>query len=89
MRQSKLLLMATLVAWAYLPALSGAPVDAFNVVWDSPSVNHHGSMPLGNGDVTLNAWITAEGDLQFYIGKIDAWGGQRAPAQGRQGAAPL
>ncbi len=50
-----------------------APVDAFNVVWDSPSQDHHGSMPLGNGDIALNAWMTREGDLQFYISKPDAW----------------
>ncbi len=30
-------------------------------------------MPLGNGDIALNAWMTADGDLHFYIGKTDAW----------------
>lgn len=30
-------------------------------------------MPLGNGDVALNVWMTQEGDLQFYISKSDAW----------------
>jgi len=30
-------------------------------------------MPLGNGDITLNAWMTKDGDLHFYIGKTDAW----------------
>ena len=50
-----------------------APTDAFDVVWDSPSANHHGSMPLGNGDIALNAWMTPDGDLQFYISKTDAW----------------
>jgi hypothetical protein len=56
------------------PFLWGAAQpDAFNVEWDSPSTSHHGSMPLGNGDVALNAWATADGDLQFYIGKTDAW----------------
>jgi hypothetical protein len=52
---------------------SPAGLDAFNVVWDSPSANHHGSMPLGNGDIALNAWMTKDGDLQFYISKTDAW----------------
>ncbi|HEY9174614.1 MAG TPA: DUF5703 domain-containing protein, partial [Verrucomicrobiae bacterium] len=56
-----------------VPPTAAAPVDAFNLVWDSPSVNHHGSMPLGNGDVALNAWMTTEGGLQFYISKADAW----------------
>ncbi len=50
-----------------------APLDEFNVTWDSPSVNHHGSMPLGNGDISLNTWVAEDGDLQFYIGKTDAW----------------
>jgi hypothetical protein len=55
--------------------LSAAPIDDFNVVWDSPSRDHHGSMPLGWGTETLplNAWMTADGDLHFYIGKTDAW----------------
>jgi hypothetical protein len=48
-------------------------LDGFNVTWDSPSVDHHGSMPLGNGDIGINAWITPAGDVQFYISKTDAW----------------
>ena len=45
----------------------------YNVVWDSPSANHNGSMPLGNGDITVNAWVEPAGNLVFYIGKSDAW----------------
>ncbi len=52
---------------------AASPLDAFNVVWSSPSDNQHGSMPLGNGDVALNAWVTREGDLHFTISKTDAW----------------
>jgi len=57
------------------PAVSGpaAGVDAYNVVWDLPSADHHGSMPLGNGDIALNAWVTSNGDVQFFISKTDAW----------------
>jgi hypothetical protein len=50
-----------------------APVDQFNLAWDTPSADHHGSMPLGNGDIALNAWMTRDGDLHFYISKTDAW----------------
>ena len=32
-------------------------------------------MPLGNGDIGLNVWAEADGDLRFYIGKTDAWSG--------------
>ena len=48
-------------------------IEDYNVTWDSPSENHHGSMPLGNGDIGINAWIAPAGDVQFYIGKTDAW----------------
>ena len=29
-------------------------------------------MPIGNGDIALNAWTEADGDLLFYIAKSDA-----------------
>ena len=48
-------------------------LDDYNVTWDSPSADHHGSMPLGNGDIGLNARVTPEGDVQFFISKTDAW----------------
>ena len=69
-----------------LPGLAGLAVAAamagnglppelaeYNVVWTSPSSDHRGSMPLGNGDIGLNAWVEPDGDLCFYIGKTDAW----------------
>lgn len=49
-------------------------MDRYDVVWDSPSPDHHGSMPLGNGDIGINAWIEESGDLVFYISKTDSWG---------------
>ncbi len=52
---------------------AGDPLDASNVVWDSPSVDSSGSMPLGNGDLGLNLWVEKGGDLLFYLGKTDAW----------------
>ncbi len=48
-------------------------LDNYNVVWATPSENAHGSMPLGNGDVGINAWVEATGDLIFYVSKTDAW----------------
>ncbi len=44
-----------------------------DVVWTTPSADANGSMPLGNGDITLNAWVEPTGDLCFYIGKSDSW----------------
>jgi hypothetical protein len=69
---TRLLALVCLAELVSLAAPAAGP-DAFNVVWDSPSANHHGSMPLGNGDIALNAWMTKDGDLQFYISKTDAW----------------
>ncbi len=48
-------------------------VSAYDVVWDTPSRNSLGSMPLGNGDIGLNVWVEPDGDLCFYISKTDAW----------------
>jgi hypothetical protein len=30
-------------------------------------------MPIGNGDIGLNVWVAANGDLNFYISKTDSW----------------
>jgi hypothetical protein len=49
-------------------------LETYNVVWDEPSKDSYGSMPLGNGDISLNAWVDPSGDLLFYIGKTDSWG---------------
>jgi len=56
------------------PRAAGAsPTDIYNVVWETPGADSSGSMPLGNGDVGLNAWVGAGGDLVFYVSKTDAW----------------
>jgi len=49
-------------------------LEAYNVVWESPSRDHNGSMPIGNGDIGLNVWVEENGDICFYIGKTDSWG---------------
>ncbi len=46
----------------------------YNIIWDSPSHDYNGSMPLGNGDIGLNVWVEENGDICFYIGKTDSWG---------------
>ncbi|MCS7032385.1 MAG: DUF5703 domain-containing protein, partial [Phycisphaerae bacterium] len=46
----------------------------YNVVWDSPSVDQTGSMPIGNGDLGANVWVEAHtGELILLLGKTDAW----------------
>lgn len=83
MRISPLLLVALLLP--PLPTFSAegtvppetSPVvkslDDCNVVWATPSGDSFGSMPLGNGDVGLNVWVESNGDLVFYISKVDAF----------------
>jgi alpha-L-fucosidase 2 len=45
----------------------------YNVIWDSPSQNESGSMPLGNGDFAANVWVEPSGDLLLLLAKSDAW----------------
>jgi len=58
--------------------LNAAPLTVtgsgeLKVVWTTPSTNSAGSMPLGNGDISVNAWAEKDGDLLLYIGKCDSW----------------
>jgi len=50
----------------------GGP-DHGQVSWNTPSADSNGSMPLGNGEVALNAWVEPSGDLRFFISRTDAW----------------
>lgn len=43
-------------------------LDAYNVVWNSPSPNSGASMPCGGGDIGLNVWVE-NGELLFYVSK--------------------
>ncbi len=49
------------------------PMDQYNVVWDTPSADSSGSMPIGNGDIGLNIWVEPDGDVAFYLSKTDTW----------------
>ena len=55
-------------------AHAAAPENAYDVVWETPSKDSSGSMPLGNGSTGLNAWINPAGELEFYISRTDSWG---------------
>ncbi len=50
-----------------------AALDALNVVWNTPSENAAGSMPLGNGEVVVNAWVEKKtGDLLLLLARTDS-----------------
>ena len=46
---------------------------ANDVTWNSPGTNENDSMPLGNGDIALNAWTEQNGDIVLLLAKSDAW----------------
>jgi len=56
-----------------------------NVEWDGPSKqDSFDSMPLGNGDIGLNVWFEVNGDILFYVSKVDAYDSQHLlPKLGR------
>jgi hypothetical protein len=70
-----LLCLASGLAAAAGPPAPSAPaaLDEVNVRWDSPSEDSSGSMPLGNGEVVVNAWVEkATGDLLLLLARTDA-----------------
>ncbi len=64
-----------LLTVAFCGSLRAEPpaLDSFNVVWNTPSENAAGSMPIGNGEVGLNLWVEPGGELVFYLARTDAW----------------
>ena len=44
-----------------------------DLVWDSPSRNSLGSMPIGNGDIGANVWVEPSGELVLLLSKTDSW----------------
>jgi alpha-L-fucosidase 2 len=58
-----------------LPGIQAQKKDLkdYKIVWATPGNNSQGSMPLGNGDIGVNAWVENSGDLLLYLSKTDAW----------------
>jgi len=65
--------MGSMALCAASPAAEPVEPSPYEVVWDSPSADCNGTMPLGNGEIALNAWIEPSGDLRFYIARTDTW----------------
>ncbi|MBI1371120.1 MAG: hypothetical protein GC162_21020 [Planctomycetes bacterium] len=66
-------LMATMGCLFVLAAAWSAAAAPPQVIWNSPSADSRGSMPIGNGDIGANVWVDPGGDLLFYLSKTDAW----------------
>ena len=67
------LVAAAVVCEGAEPARNQSPLDRYNVVWETPSRDHNGSMPIGNGETGLNVWVEPGGDLVFLISRTDSW----------------
>ncbi|MCK5563952.1 MAG: hypothetical protein KAJ07_01785 [Planctomycetes bacterium] len=48
-------------------------VRRYNVVWQSPSKDATGVMPIGNGDMAAGVYAIANGDLYLLMAKNDAY----------------
>jgi alpha-L-fucosidase 2 len=46
--------------------------NEYDVTWNSPSTSSEDSMPIGNGDLAANIWVT-NGRLHILLAKSDAW----------------
>ena len=53
--------------------MNPAKLKSCDVIWDSPSADASGSMPLGNGEIGINLWVEPNGDLVLYLARGDAW----------------
>ena len=71
--------LACLAAFAILLTMSqvasarNTEVSNYDLVWNTPSKDASGSMPIGNGEVGANVWVEPNGDLVFYISRTDSW----------------
>lgn len=70
---TRLLTVLALVVASGAAGATPSPLVSYNVVWDSPSKNSDGSMPIGNGDIGANVWVEPSGDLLLLLSKTDAW----------------
>ncbi len=48
-------------------------VNTYKVVWESPSKDASGQMPLGNGDIAAGVYAIEDGDLYLLLSKNDAY----------------
>jgi len=50
-----------------------------HIVWDSPSQDASGAMPLGNGVILANTWVEPNGDLLVALAHIESQNKQASP----------
>lgn len=68
-----LCLAATLMSAYVMVNAQSDIVNDYSVVWNTPSENASGAMPIGNGEVGANVWMEENGNCLFYLSRTDAW----------------
>jgi len=48
-------------------------ISNYNIIWESPSKDATGQMPLGNGDIAAGVYAISDGDLYLLLSKNDAF----------------
>ncbi len=65
---------AAAVLAAFAPgAEAPAALDDCNVVFETPSPDASGAVPLGNGEVGASVWIEPGGDVLLYLARPDSF----------------
>jgi hypothetical protein len=76
---SSLLALASLISAGALAAAEPSPdaaaqrMSRCNVVWNTPSKDASGAMPIGNGDIAAGVYAIEGGDLYLLLAKNDAY----------------
>ncbi len=73
MNQSILSLLAFLFLISCSKSQSKPDLSNYNVVWDSPSEDVSGQMPLGNGDIAAGVYAIENDALYLLLSKNDAF----------------
>ncbi len=62
-----------IVSAGMVPGLVAAEsMERYDVIWESPSKDSTGQMPLGNGDIAAGVYAIEDGDLYLLLAKNDA-----------------
>lgn len=69
--------LTTFLMGLAMPTLASSTVTErmarYNVVWNTPSRDASGVMPLGNGDIAAGVYAIEDGDLYLLLAKNDAF----------------
>jgi hypothetical protein len=69
----QLLAILAALLFASLAASTAADISRYNVIWNSPSKDPAGVMPIGNGDIAAGVYVVENGDLFLLLAKNDAY----------------